>query len=127
MLSSIRSYSGARAMAARLSRVSLLEQAIEAHGGRDAWHSREAFELEASVGGIAWALRTRPRPGRFRARLLTAEQRMEILDYGLKGVFEPDLVRIDDGRERRNPRESFGRLSRRLHWDDLDLLYFAGY
>ena len=110
--------------------MSLLEKAIEAHGGRDAWHGREQFELEASVGGLAWPLRTRRRPGFFRGRVRTAEPSMEVLDYprpGQRGVFEPDRVWIDGGAERRDPRASFRRFSRQLHWDDLDLLYFAGY
>jgi hypothetical protein len=49
------------------------------------------------------------------------------------GFFEPDRVWIegDSGdliEERRNPRDAFRRsLRRQFRWDDLDLLYFAGY
>ena len=50
---------------------------------------------------------------------------------GKRGVFEHGDVRIetDDGEvlaERKNPRAAFGG-RRNLWWDDLDLLYFAGY
>jgi hypothetical protein len=118
--------------------VSLLEQVIEAHGGRDAWHGREGFEIEATVGGIAWPMRTRRRPGRFVGRVRTDRPWMEVLDYpaeGRRGVFEPERVSIEAVKERclspifqrTDPRESFRRLSRQFHWDDLDLLYFAGY
>lgn len=110
--------------------MSLLERAIEAHGGRDAWHGREAFELEATVGGLAWPMRTRRAPGFFRGRVRTAEPWMEVLDYpkpGQRGVFEPGRVFVEGGGERENPREGFRHFRRQLHWDDLDLLYFAGY
>ena len=55
---------------------------------------------------------------------------MEFFDVpreGQRGIFEPDRVRIDGGDERRDPRAGFKRLRRQVHWDDLDLLYFAGY
>jgi hypothetical protein len=109
--------------------VSLLERTIEAHGGREAWHGREGFEIEASAGGVAWPMRTRRKPGSFRARLVTERPWMEVFDYpepGSTGVFEPDVVRIGDV-ERRDPRAAFEKLRRQVHWDDLDLLYFAGY
>ena len=108
----------------------LLERTIEAHGGREAWHGREAFEIEATVGGLAWPLRMRRAPGRFRGRVRTAEPWMEIFDLGSagrRGVFEPERVSIDGAGERRDPRRSFSRPTRRLRWDDFDLLYFAGY
>ena len=110
--------------------MSLLEATIEAHGGREAWAGREAFEIEAVVGGIAWPMRTRRAPGRFRGRVRTAEPWMEVFDYpgeGQRGVFELDRVFVEGGEERRNARAAFKRLRRQMHWDDLDLLYFAGY
>ena len=58
--------------------------------------------------------------------------RRRIPDPGRRGVFERGAVRIesDDGEvlaERDDPRAAFRRLRRNLWWDDLDLLYFAGY
>lgn len=108
----------------------LLERTIEAHGGRDAWHCRAGFELEADVGGLAWPLRMRRAPKAFRARLRTDAPWVEVVDFGApgrRGVFEPGRVWIEGESERRDPRASFRRLSRRVRWDDLDLLYFAGY
>jgi hypothetical protein len=51
---------------------------------------------------------------------------------GQRGVFDRGRVRIetDDGdvrSERENPRAAIRRLRRNLWWDDLDLLYVAGY
>jgi hypothetical protein len=51
---------------------------------------------------------------------------------GRRGVFEPDRVRIetDDGgvlADRADPRRGFPGIRRRVWWDRLDALYFAGY
>ena len=113
----------------------LLERVIQAHGGRDAWHGRSAFEVDLRVGGAAWPMRMRRAPGLLRARVRTAEPWTEVLDFpraGTRGVFEPDRVRIEraDGSvicERAHPRTAFPGVRRRLRWDDLDLLYFVGY
>lgn len=112
----------------------LLERAIEAHGGRAAWHEREAFEIALDGGGAAWPMRLRRRPGRVNARIHTAAPRTELVGYpreGSRGVFEPDRVWIEaDGStvaERRDPRASFSRARTKVRWDDLDFLYFCGY
>jgi hypothetical protein len=112
----------------------LLERAIEAHGGRDAWHGRTGFEIELNVGGAAWPLRLRRAPGRLLGRVRTAEPWTEFVDFpapGSRGVFEGDNVRIEaDGRVtdvRHDPRAAFKRLRQHFRWDDLDFLYFSGY
>jgi hypothetical protein len=53
-------------------------------------------------------------------------------DPGRRGVLERDRVRIETDagevvEERLQPRAAFDRLRRKLWWDDLDLLFFAGY
>ena len=61
--------------------------------------------------------------------------RTEIRDFprgGLTGFFEPNRTWIEDrdGRvlaERNDPRASFRRVRKQLHWDHLDSVYFAGY
>jgi hypothetical protein len=113
----------------------LLERAIAAHGGRHAWHGREHVEVEVEVGGAAWPLRLRRRPGLLRARVRTADPWTEFRGFprsSQRGVFEPGRVRIEDDErrviaERGEPRASFARISRKVRWDDLDFLYFAGY
>jgi hypothetical protein len=115
--------------------MTLLERAIEAHGGWDVWHRRSSFEVELEAGGVAWPLRLRRRPGLLRGRVRTAEPWTTVSGFpraGLRGVFEPERVRIEDedGRvvaERRDPRAAFPGIRRRLRWDDLDFLYFSGY
>ena len=113
----------------------LLERAIDAHGGRDAWRGRNGFEIRLQVGGVAWPMRMRRAPGQLHARVRTREVATELVDFpraGWRGVFEPDRVWIEsaDGREvaaRCDPRAGFPGLRRRFRWDDLDFLYFSGY
>ncbi len=51
---------------------------------------------------------------------------------GMQGVFTPEQVWIErlDGqkqKERAHPREAMNSFRRQIYWDNLDLLYFAGY
>lgn len=113
----------------------LLERAIAAHGGREAWHGRAGFEQELDGGGALWPLRLRRAPGRVRASFRTERPWTELSDYprpGLRGVFDGSGVRIEDAggvvvAERTEARAAFGRLRQHVRWDDLDALYFAGY
>lgn len=81
----------------------LLDEVIEAHGGRRRW--QKAREIRAHVRS------------------------------GSTGVFSGDSARIlaADGQvkcEREGARQAFFGVSgvpRKLRWDDLDALYFAGY
>lgn len=112
----------------------LLELALEGHGGLDRWRSAREVVARVSAGGFA--LRSKFRSG-FRAveqRASTTEPRLVITPYpgpGRRGVLEGERVRIEtDGggvvAERTDPRPFF-RGRRNLWWDDLDVLYFAGY
>ncbi len=104
-------------------------------------HGVAAFEragelaVDLSVGGAAFVLKfKRGALSRFAGRVSTREPRAVLAPYpepGRRGVFERDRVWIEtDGgervAERADPRSSFGG-RRNLWWDDLDLLYFAGY
>jgi hypothetical protein len=116
--------------------MSLLERVLEAHGGEQRWRSVKEIRAKAQSGGFA---------------LTTKGQGKTLADYVVRidptrpfaafrpfgghsvGFFEPDRVWIenDDGQlaeERRDPRSAFRwSLRRQFRWDDLDLLYFAGY
>lgn len=119
--------------------VSLLDEVIEAHGGRRRWS--EAKEVRAHVRSGGLLLRTKGKGGCFRDYGLSVSTRGPHAVFepypreGSIGVFAGNEVRIVDAggaavSERRNPREEFfGRagLRRKLRWDDLDALYFAGY
>jgi hypothetical protein len=116
--------------------VSLLDEVLDAHGGLEAWRSVASVEAELRSGGVALASRFAGRPFRnYRMSVATAEPQAVIEPYprpGSRGVFEGDVVRIESDvgdtlAERRDPRRLFPGGRRRLWWDRLDALYFAGY
>lgn len=119
--------------------MTLLDETIEAHGGRKRWGKVGEISAHVRSGGVL--MRTKAKASSFKEYGLnvgTGEQRASLEPYpsqGRSGVFAGDEVRVlaSDGSvvgERSNAREAFsGRsgLRRKLRWDDLDALYFAGY
>jgi hypothetical protein len=118
---------------------SLLEEVLEAHGGRDRWAAATTIRANVRSGGLL--LRTRvPGNGFADARIEVDVDRVRSTatpypDEGGRGVFDSGAVRIETPageviEERRDPRPYFfGRsgLRRNLRWDRLDAVYFAGY
>ncbi len=118
--------------------MALLDEVVAAHGGRARWETAEAVVLQIRSGGFLMLSKVhRPSIPEFELRASTREPRAVIRPYpepGLVGVFDgaADVVRIEaeDGRvvaERAHPRPAFRSLRHLVHWDRLDLLYFAGY
>jgi hypothetical protein len=114
----------------------LLGLVLEAHGGHAAWRAAREITASARSGGFALASRFKPRAfGSYRVTASVTEPRVAIAPYpgpGRRGVFSGDRVRIESDQgavlaERREPRAAFGAFRRRILWDDLDALYFAGY
>ena len=119
--------------------MTLLDDVLEAHGGRDRWDAARMIRGRVRTGGLL--VRTRFPGNRF------ADGRMEVGVGQPVGrawpfphddrrcVFDHGQVRIEtlDGRvlaRRDDPRARFfGRagLRRNLRWDALDATYFAGY
>jgi hypothetical protein len=113
-----------------------LHEAIDAHGGMDYWNSLEALEAEISASGFLFTAKRRPALRRVRMRAATREARFTFFDFPHPGqtaeLIGNNLVRIlnSDGRiveQRENPRAAFHGLRRLFSWDDLDIIYFAGY
>ena len=113
----------------------MLERAIAAHGGLERFERTDHMEVDLHVGGLALPLRfQRGTLSNYTGEVSMREPRAVLTPYpapGRRGVFERDSVRIEslDGEvlsERADPRAAFGG-RRNLWWDDLDLLYFAGY
>jgi hypothetical protein len=118
---------------------SLLDEAIEAHGGRRRW--QRAREIRAHVSGGGMLMRSKFKHRQFSdygISVSTTDQSAVIEPYprpGQTGVFAGGSVRILDAdggvvKDRENAREAFSGVSgvpRKLRWDDLDALYFAGY
>jgi hypothetical protein len=118
---------------------------LAAHGGRAAWESAREITARLRSGGLALAMKRAGAPFRaYEARMTMAEPRTVISPYaasvragarpepGFRGVFEGDRVRIESEAgdvvaARTEMRRRFPGLRRRLWWDPLDGLYFAGY
>lgn len=114
----------------------LAEKMIKAHGGMPAWERASAIELAMHGGGLLTTMKGQRRTmSDVRLTIPTTGQRTVVAPYpraGQRGIFDEGSVRIetDDGEvvERRDdPRPLFRTLRRQFRWDDLDLLYFAGY
>jgi hypothetical protein len=114
--------------------VGLLDEVLEAHGGAGRWAQVDEVRIRARSGGFALASKGRGRAfADYEARISTREPRTVFGDWpepGRRGVFTPDRVWVEAGgevvAERRDPRAAYrGALT--LRWDDLHLVYFAGY
>jgi hypothetical protein len=116
--------------------VSLLKEVIAAHGGAERWAGVRELKLQLRIGGKMLLLKFQS--PRLRALACTVDTRRiyavlaPFPRSGLRGVFETDRVRIEtrEGEivaQRSTIIDPDGRLSRRIIWDDLDLLYFFGY
>jgi hypothetical protein len=117
----------------------LLEEVVEAHGGRERWLGATRISARGQTGGLL--PRTRMpgnRLAEYRVEVEVAEQRARLFPFpeeGRVGVFSGTEVAIEthDGEviaSRADPRRAFfGRsgIRRNLRWDALDTIYFAGY
>ena len=99
------------------------------------FEATEAVAADLRLGGLAFPLRfQRGALADYTGEVSTKEPHAVLTPYpkpGQRGIFEGDRVRIesDDGvviAERADARSVY-RGRRNLWWDDLDLLYFAGY
>ena len=117
----------------------LLDQVIDAAGGRRRWKRIGQLRAEVRSGGVL--MRAKGRASRFRDYELTVstEEQHGVFEPFPKGdsrgVYDGDSVRVEsaDGElleEQHDPRAEFFGLSgvgKNLRWSDLDALYFAGY
>lgn len=114
----------------------LLNEIFEAHGGPHLWHSVHSITLRLQFHGLAFALKFTKR-GLIERNVQVYIHQCKVVfnDYptiGFTGVFENDSVYIKDSegsktKIRTNCRNSFSYLQKTFYWNDLDLLYFAGY
>lgn len=115
--------------------MSMVDDAVKAHGGLDRWLAVTSLRAPLSIGGSLWA-------DKGHAGVLTDaavfidphRERVEFSGFGpqrLRTLYEPRLVVVlaDDGTEigrRGDPRASFPR-DAAAPWDDLQVAYFASY
>lgn len=115
---------------------SLLDLVLDARGGLHRWQDAKTIHAQGSIGGQLWS--NHGQAGILSTADMIVEVQQERLVYQdytgpeLRGVFTPDNVAIErrDGEmltERTSPRHSFADQAPNAPWDQLHVLYFAGY
>jgi hypothetical protein len=115
---------------------SLLERAVDAHGGLDRWNQFTALEAKLSIGGAIWS--SKQQPGlltNVTYEIETHEERLTIDGFSGRGrrlAFVPDKLQLEtiDGKTieaRDNPRSAFAGQTAETPWDRLHAGYFASY
>lgn len=116
--------------------ISLLSNAIEAHGGLRRWNAHNNLTTTIVTGGDLWALKGVEQDQTPRTmRIDLHHQWASVAPFGKPGQrtdFNPERIAIiaEEGRvvaERNSPRASFARHDMRTHWDPLHRAYFNGY
>jgi hypothetical protein len=113
----------------------VIDDAVNAHGGRDRWLAVTSLSAPVSIGGSLWP--GKGHDGAFADAAVFIDphrQHVEFSGFGprrLRTWFEPDLVsvRAEDGTEidrRRDPRASFPQ-DVAAPWDNIQVAYFASY
>ena len=116
--------------------MTLLEQAVKAHGGFDRWNKFEILSAHLFVGGVLWGLKGHP--GFLAEADVKVDLRNEFTSHSpinsphQKSSFTPGRIAIEttDGKvveELLNPRDSFRGHTAETPWTTLQALYFAGY
>lgn len=116
--------------------MSLLEQAIAAHGGMDRWNDIRAFSAHMSIDGALFA--RKGHPGALKDVTVeghTQDQFLQIngfIEPGKRSVYGPNHVSVESSsgevlEQRDDPRASFLGHTDLTPWDDLHLAYFTGY
>jgi hypothetical protein len=115
---------------------SLLERAVDAHGGLDRWNQFTALEAKLSIGGTIWS--SKQQPGlliNVTYEIQTHEERLTIDGFSGRDrrlAFVPDKLQLEtiDGKTieaRDNPRFAFAGQTAETPWDRLHAGYFASY
>ena len=113
----------------------VIDDAVNAHGGRDRWLAVTSLSAPVSIGGSLWS--DKGHDGAFADAAVFIDphrQHVEFSGFGpqrLHTWFEPGLVsvRTEDGTEidrRHDPRASFPR-GAAAPWDNIQVAYFASY
>jgi hypothetical protein len=116
----------------------LLDEVLTVHGGVERWRSVSVITARGRIGGLLPTRFPGNKLAHFTVQVHVAERRTVLQDFpraGERAVFDAGSVRIETaGGEqldaRTDPRSAFSGLSgirRNVHWDPLDLAYFAGY
>jgi hypothetical protein len=114
----------------------LLDFVLEAHGGFQRWNDARTIRAKLDMAGPMWA--ARGQEGILTGLDVTVDVHRQHLvfthftGHGLRGVFTPGRVAVEDPDgnvllERHTPRNAYAGQDRTTPWDELHVLYFAGY
>ena len=112
---------------------SLLEKAMDAHGGLENWEKIRLLHIDLDIGGNILMTKFNSPLNRQYACTIDPNNVKVILDPfpkpGFQGVYRGKDVQIqgEGGNETGRKRIDKSDLTRRFVWDDLDVLYFLGY
>jgi hypothetical protein len=111
----------------------LLDFAITAHGGLDRWNKIKTIDLDLSITGAIWYLKSRPDVLKQIAMRVHTDQELvttQFVDENKRTTFEPNriAIEIDDVvvEVRDDPEKSFGAQQLDTPWDDVHVAYFSG-
>jgi hypothetical protein len=111
----------------------LLDFAIKAHGGLDRWHEINTIDVDLSITGAIWYLKSKPNVlENIKMRVYTGEELVttEFTDRPMRTTFAPDRVTVEvDGavtESRDDPEASFAGQQIDSPWDDVHVAYFSG-
>jgi hypothetical protein len=112
----------------------LLDIAVEAHGGLDRWNAVSAVEIEVSITGAIWYVKSQPNV--LENIVMVADTRRErvitsFVALDKRTIFEPDRVVIESGngtpaQVREDPEQSFEGQTLETPWDAVHVAYFSG-
>src|ERR1700722_11858912 len=112
----------------------LLDLAVEAHGGLARWNKVNSVRVAASITGAIWFVKGKG--DALKNIVMTIDARKErlitdFLDQDKRTIFEPSRVVIEktDGtliEARNDPEKSFQGQERETPWDDVHVAYFCG-
>ena len=112
----------------------LLDMAVAAHGGLEHWNTIKTIDVDLSITGAIWYVKSRPNVlQNIAMEVHTDEERVATTfgDKDMRSIFEPDRVVIEkkDGtliESRDDPERSFTGQQLDTPWDDVHVAYFSG-
>jgi len=113
----------------------LLDRAVEAHGGLERFNHFKTVSAHLVTGGALQSLKGQARALSTDVIVDLHQEHASFAPFKLpnqRAVFTPERVAIETNEgavvtERAHPRTAFAGHARETPWDDLHLIYFAGY
>jgi hypothetical protein len=112
----------------------LLNLAVKAHGGLDRWNQLKSINVQASITGGIWYVKSRPDV--LKDVVIDAELHQEKVVMAFSGqdktsTFQPELISVAkngglDVEKWEDPERTFEGHSLHTPWEDVHVVYFSG-